>query len=81
MSIPPGGALVIASDGLYEGVDSEEEAFGFERARAALAAEAWRLDPEALLEALLAAWRHHVGDLPPADDTTLLVLRRELETD
>lgn len=79
VTIPPGGAVVVASDGLFEGVDADDEAYGFERAGAAIAAAAWRADPGSLLEALLADWRQHVGDAPLADDTTLVVLRRELD--
>lgn len=81
VTIPLGGALVVASDGLFEGVDADDEAYGFERARTAIETAAWRVDPESLLEALLADWRQHVGDAPLADDTTLVVLRRELDAD
>lgn len=78
-----GSALLAgsAASAAFAGAMLLAAAYGFERARAAIETAAWRIDPESLLEALLADWRQHVGDAPLADDTTLVVLRRELDAD
>ncbi len=78
VSLPPGGLLVIASDGLYEGsAPGSDVPYGYDRPRALLSSAAlWRRPGEAIVEALLGDWRRHVGDDSPADDTTVLVVRR-----
>jgi len=38
----------------------------------------WRRPADAIVEALFADWRRHVGEGPPADDTTVLVVKRPL---
>jgi serine phosphatase RsbU (regulator of sigma subunit) len=79
LEIPPGGILVLASDGLFEGLDRFDEPYGFDRPRAVLEGVGlFRRPPEAIVEALLADWRLHVGDGPPSDDTTVLVVKRPL---
>ena len=74
--IPPGGALVFCSDGLFEATDLQEVQYGYERPRDLLRALGDR--PAAgILEALLADWRGYMrSDDPPADDTTVLVVKR-----
>ncbi|HEX7615531.1 MAG TPA: PP2C family protein-serine/threonine phosphatase, partial [Thermoanaerobaculia bacterium] len=77
--IPKGGVLVIASDGLFEGPDRFDAPYGFDRPRAVLeSASLWRRPPDSIVEALVADWRLHVGEGPPADDTTILVVKRPL---
>ncbi len=77
--IPNGGVLVIASDGLFEGIDRFDEPYGFDRPRAVLESTSlWRRPPDSIVEALLADWRLHVGEGPPSDDTTILVVKRPL---
>ncbi len=72
-----GASLVLASDGLFEAVNREEEQYGYERARSVLAATGlWRRPAEGLLEALLADWRWHIGEGDPADDTTIVAVKR-----
>ncbi len=73
--VPPGGVLVLASDGLFEGANRRDEAYGFERPSAVVRAVA-RRPAEAILDALLADWRRHLDDEEPADDTTVLVIKR-----
>jgi hypothetical protein len=73
--IPPGGNLVVFSDGLFEAVDGNEVAYGFERLCAALRGAEGR-PAEKILEALLEDWRRHLRTAQPLDDTTVLVLRR-----
>ncbi len=79
VEIPKGGVLVLASDGLFEGSDRFDVPYGFERPRTVLESTSlWRRPPESIVEALLADWRLHVGDGPPSDDTTILVVKRPL---
>ena len=75
ISVPPGGVLVLASDGLFEGIDARGEAYGFDRPSAVVRAVA-RRPAEAILEALLDDWRRHLSGEEPADDTTVLVIKR-----
>ncbi len=77
MDLPGGATVVFASDGLFEGPDRFDEPYGYERPRAVLERIGlWRRPAESILEALLADWRGHVGEGSPADDTTLVVVRR-----
>jgi MFS family permease len=74
--IPPGGALVFCSDGLFEATDPHENQYGYDRPRDLLRKLGDRPAIE-ILEALLADWRGYMrSDDPPADDTTVLVLKR-----
>jgi len=74
--IPPGGVLLFCSDGLFEATDWQGNAYGYERPRELLRTLGDRPANE-ILEALFADWRHYAGsDGPPADDTTVLVLKR-----
>ena len=77
--IPRGGVLVLASDGLFEGPDRFDVPYGFDRPRTVLESTSlWRRPPESIVEALLADWRLHVGEGPPSDDTTILIVKRPL---
>ncbi len=74
--IPPGGILLFCSDGLFEATDWQGNAYGYDRPRELLRTLGDRPAGE-ILEALFADWRHYAGsDGPPADDTTVLVLKR-----
>jgi hypothetical protein len=74
--IPPGGVLLFCSDGLFEATDWQGNAYGYERPRELLRTLGDRPAGE-ILEALFADWRGYAGaDGPPADDTTVLVLKR-----
>lgn len=75
LAIPPGGALVFFSDGLFEAVDRGGAVYGFERAREVLQSAAGR-SAEKILEAFLDDWRGHLRGQRPMDDTTLVVIRR-----
>jgi hypothetical protein len=75
-SIPSGGALVFCSDGLFEATDLRENQYGYDRPRDLLRELGDRPAGE-ILEALFADWRSYMrSDGPPADDTTVLVLKR-----
>jgi hypothetical protein len=79
VELPKGGALVFASDGLYEGPDLVDAPYGYERPREVLTAVSlWRRPAEAIVDALFADWRRHVGEGTPSDDTTILVVKRPL---
>ncbi|MEO8053794.1 MAG: PP2C family protein-serine/threonine phosphatase [Acidobacteriota bacterium] len=79
VEIPRGGVLILASDGLYEGPDLVDAPYGYDRPRDVLtAASLWRRPADAIVEALFADWRRHVGEGTPADDTTILVIKRPL---
>jgi serine phosphatase RsbU (regulator of sigma subunit) len=74
--IPRGGALVFCSDGLFEATDPHEAQYGYERPRDLLRKLGDRPAP-GILAALLDDWRAYMrSDEPPADDTTVLVLKR-----
>jgi serine phosphatase RsbU (regulator of sigma subunit) len=73
--IPPGGTLVLCSDGLFEATDDRQAPYGFDRPRDLLRTLAGR-PASGILEALLADWRRHLKTEEPPDDTTVVVLRR-----
>jgi serine phosphatase RsbU (regulator of sigma subunit) len=79
VELPKGGVLVMASDGLYEGPDLVDAPYGYDRPREVLTSVSlWRRPAEAIVEALFADWRRHVGEGMPSDDTTVLVVKRPL---
>ncbi len=74
-SFPVGARLLLYSDGLVEALSSDGEQFGYER----LIAEVERLTEltgPAIIEVLRGALARHTGDVPLADDLTLLVIER-----
>jgi hypothetical protein len=75
--IPPGGVLVFCSDGLFEATDPRDNAYGYERPRDLLRTLGDRSAAE-ILAALFADWKaYRREDGPPADDTTVLVVKRK----
>ncbi len=68
-----GDMVVFLTDGFVEAVDARDEAFGFERLEALLAAHAAG-GAAALRDAILAAVNAHTGDRAADDDRTLLIL-------
>ncbi len=78
LELAPGAVLVLASDGLFEGVAAGRGGgapYGFERPRLLLDQLAGQSAAE-ILDGLLEDWRRHRGPGAPDDDTTLVVLRR-----
>ncbi|MFN7964195.1 MAG: PP2C family protein-serine/threonine phosphatase [Acidobacteriota bacterium] len=77
-----GESMVLYTDGLIEagaGGD-EEQQFGHQKLKD-ICARCHSDGPEALLNTIVAALESHLDGAPPADDTTILVVRRrELET-
>lgn len=77
--LPGAASLVLASDGLFEGPDRFDDPYGYERPRGVLERVGlWRRPAESILEALLGDWRTHVGEGEPADDTSVVVVRRTI---
>ena len=62
------------SDGLAEVMGPDGNPFGYERVRTAFS-EAGALEPEAIVEHLVAAADSYRGDQAIADDVTLVILR------
>ena len=77
VEIPEGASMIFASDGLFEGTDRFDDAYGYERPKTVLGSVGlWRRPAEAIVEALVADWRLHVGEGAPPDDTTIVVVKR-----
>lgn len=77
VELAEGASLVLASDGLFEGTDRFDDPYGYERPAAVLSSVGlWRRPAEAIVEALIADWRLHVGQGAPPDDTTIVVVKR-----
>jgi hypothetical protein len=73
--LPPGAALLLFSDGVFEAADGGGQAYGYERLRQVLSGAAER-PAEKIVEAVVDDWRRHLAAAQPLDDTTVLVLKR-----
>ncbi len=73
--LPPKGVLVLSSDGLFEAMNRDDEAYGFDRPREVLQVMGHRPAVE-VLDALLNDCRRHLGAEQPPDDVTVVVVRR-----
>lgn len=69
-----GDTLVLYSDGLPEGLNSEEESFGYERLRRLVVDPG---TPNAIHERILLDFDDHLGDQALEDDFSLVVLGRK----
>jgi hypothetical protein len=74
-NVRPGAALVLCSDGLFEALDRNGDAYGFERAREVLRAMGHRPALE-IVDALLNDCRRHLGGEKAPDDVTVVVVKR-----
>lgn len=74
VTLAPGDLLVVFSDGMTEAFNAAWEEFGEERLFACIDAHAER-DPEALVDAMLAAVHAFEGDALQSDDQTVFALR------
>lgn len=75
LAIPPGGALVFCSDGLFEAVDWSSSPYGFDRPQEVLRTLENRTAEE-ILDILMRDWQRHLRSEQPPDDTTVVVLKR-----
>jgi serine phosphatase RsbU (regulator of sigma subunit) len=75
-SIPPAGMFATYSDGIVEAVSADNRQFGFERIKEILA-EPDCVSATGFLANLLKEHAEWEGGAPPADDSTVLVLRRK----
>ncbi len=75
--LPPGGVLVLLSDGLVEASRTAATDLGHERLAAVVRAAGPRASAATILSALQAAVEAGLGGERPSDDHTFVVLRRE----
>jgi hypothetical protein len=73
--LPPGSALVLCSDGLFEALDRNANPYGFDRAREVVRAMGHRPAVE-IVDALLNDCRRHLGAEAAPDDVTVVVVKR-----
>jgi serine phosphatase RsbU (regulator of sigma subunit) len=71
----PGDLVVWLSDGLIEAADHDSEPFGYDRVAETLAGGRAGQNATDVRDRLLSAIGRHVGDLPPDDDRTLVIMR------
>jgi sigma-B regulation protein RsbU (phosphoserine phosphatase) len=71
-----GDFLFVFTDGVPEAMDGQQEEFGEQRLRRAVLG-CRHQPPEELIESVMKEVKEFIGDTPPSDDTTVLVLRRE----
>jgi len=74
--LEPGDDLVFYTDGVTEAFSPQDDIYGEERLRATIQAAAGS-SAQALLDSIDDSVRVFVGDTPPSDDLTLMVLHRE----
>jgi serine phosphatase RsbU (regulator of sigma subunit)/PAS domain-containing protein len=76
IEVTPGDFLTFYTDGVTEAMNAEDELFGEERLRAAVATAAPEASAQQVLEAVIDAVNAFTGDTPQSDDFTLLVFKR-----
>ena len=75
MTLPPGGVLVMYTDGVTEDQNSSQELFGEERLLALIRAQA-EGTARAMQQGILAAIESFRADAPQVDDIAIMVLTR-----
>jgi sigma-B regulation protein RsbU (phosphoserine phosphatase) len=75
VDLAPGDLLIFYTDGATESVDSNWRPFGEKRLQE-IAGTYARASAQQALEAVVEAVKAHAGDVPLADDLTLLVVKR-----
>lgn len=71
-----GDTLVLYTDGIIESSNSRGEQYGLERLEG-LCLEHRRTKPSDIARVLETALKHFTGDLPPDDDRTLVIVKRD----
>ncbi len=74
-ALAPDDILLLYTDGITEAMDAAGELFGKARLTAAVA-QAAPATARDLIDAILAAVRDYTGDTPPADDLTIVTVKR-----
>jgi serine phosphatase RsbU (regulator of sigma subunit) len=74
-SLAPGDCLILFTDGITEARNAAGDFFDEERLQAIIESSHWSTAEE-LLDAIVNSVAAFAGDEPPADDMTLIVLRR-----
>jgi serine phosphatase RsbU (regulator of sigma subunit) len=77
MCLGPGDHLIFYTDGVTEAFSPQQEIYGQARLEATIQA-AGDCSAQAMLEAIDNPASAFVGDQPPSDDVTLMVLRRSM---
>jgi sigma-B regulation protein RsbU (phosphoserine phosphatase) len=78
ITLGPGDALLLYTDGLTEAIDVQQEEFGLEQVLAVARAN-HQASASGLLQALTRAVEAHVGEAEVFDDMTIVVIKRSLE--
>jgi serine phosphatase RsbU (regulator of sigma subunit) len=79
--LEPGDRLILHSDGLVEAYNSNNQMFGFERLRAALAGIPKQVSAQSVVNTLLTKLGAFLDKTDFSDDVTLIVIRRPFEKD
>jgi sigma-B regulation protein RsbU (phosphoserine phosphatase) len=77
VSLEPGDHLTFYTDGITEAFSAQGEIYGEERLWSVIQTAADG-SAQALLESIVDSVAAFVGDHPPSDDITLMVLRRDV---
>ncbi len=77
ISLESGDQVIFYTDGITEAFSSENDVFGEERLRMNIRANG-DSSAQVMLEAIVDSVAAFVGDRPPSDDITLMVLRRRV---
>lgn len=75
LHLEPGDTLLLYTDGLPDAINLFQEEFGLPRVMETLSA-ARTCSAQEIVERLEAAAQHHVGNVEPFDDTTMVVVKR-----
>lgn len=75
VTVPPGGCIVLYSDGIPEALSRSAEPFGYDRLCAAVS-QSRKMPPGDMVERLLETVSEWAGTAVPADDQTIVVLSR-----
>ncbi|MEM7029542.1 MAG: SpoIIE family protein phosphatase [Chloroflexota bacterium] len=76
IQVEPGDFLILYTDGVTEAMNQHRELFGEERLYEIIQAKLYA-NAQDMMDAILDAVQDFVGDTPPSDDVTLLVIRRD----